>query len=231
MRDIGKNIRKLRQSKNLTQEAFAEKLYVTRQTVSNYENGRSRPDIDMVGRIAEVLETDANAVLYGTGGLEGKKSHKRLIIGCAILAGLLILYFLLPNALWDGNPYTEITLVHFCKISFLPFIMTLLGWLILEALGDFRSLKPWTGKRSKVVRIVAAALFGMILLIPIPYCVWFGVSVYRSLTQSSVSMVFPAIPVYNSVLLWLIEVILKAPLSYIFLGAAAWTVQLPFRKQ
>lgn len=230
MRDIGKNIRKLRQSKNLTQEAFAEKLFVTRQTVSNYENGRSRPDIDMVGLIAEVLETDANAVLYGPGGLEGKKSHKRLLVGCSILAGLLGLYFLLPVILRDENPYLAITVRYFCKVTCLPFVMTLLGWLLLEALGDFRSLKPWTGKGSKVLRYVLAILFGLILLIPIPYCVWLGVGVCRTLTQSSVSMVFPAIPVYNSLLLWLIEVILKAPLTYIFLGAAAWTVQLPTRK-
>ena len=42
MRDIGKNIRDLRQQKHLTQEELAEQLFVTRQTVSNYENGRTR---------------------------------------------------------------------------------------------------------------------------------------------------------------------------------------------
>jgi len=41
MRDIGKNIRDLRQQKHLTQEELAEQLFVTRQTVSNYENGVS----------------------------------------------------------------------------------------------------------------------------------------------------------------------------------------------
>ena len=97
MRDIGKNIRQLRIAQNMTQEEFAERLYVTRQTVSNYENGRSRPDIDMLETIARVLKTDVNTVLYGFGGLEGKKDHKRLIIGGAVLAGLVVLYFLLPH--------------------------------------------------------------------------------------------------------------------------------------
>ena len=41
MRDIGKNIRDLRIVQNLTQDQLAEKLFVTRQTVSNYENGVS----------------------------------------------------------------------------------------------------------------------------------------------------------------------------------------------
>lgn len=35
MRDIGKNIRDLRESKGLTQEELAARLFVTRQTVSN----------------------------------------------------------------------------------------------------------------------------------------------------------------------------------------------------
>ena len=46
MRDIGKNLKQLREQKGLKQEQLAELLFVTRQTVSNYENGRSRPDIE-----------------------------------------------------------------------------------------------------------------------------------------------------------------------------------------
>ena len=65
MRDIGKNIRDLRQQKHLTQEELAEQLFVTRQTVSNYENGRTRPDVEQILRLAEIFGTDANAVLYG----------------------------------------------------------------------------------------------------------------------------------------------------------------------
>jgi len=65
MRDIGKNIRDLRERAGLTQEAMAEKLFVTRQTVSNYETGKTRPDLDMLVKIAEILGTDANTVLYG----------------------------------------------------------------------------------------------------------------------------------------------------------------------
>ena len=54
MRDIGKNIKTLRMAKGMTQEDLAAALFVTRQTVSNYENGRSRPDLDMLLNIAQV---------------------------------------------------------------------------------------------------------------------------------------------------------------------------------
>ena len=42
MRDIGKNMRSARIRKKMTQDELAEKLFVTRQTVSNYETGVSQ---------------------------------------------------------------------------------------------------------------------------------------------------------------------------------------------
>ena len=41
MRDIGKNIRSLRQKRNISQDQLAQMLHVTRQTISNYETGVS----------------------------------------------------------------------------------------------------------------------------------------------------------------------------------------------
>lgn len=41
MTKIGRNIREQRMKKGLSQEELAERLYVTRQTISNYETGVS----------------------------------------------------------------------------------------------------------------------------------------------------------------------------------------------
>lgn len=41
MAKIGRNIREQRMKKGLSQEELAERLYVTRQTISNYETGVS----------------------------------------------------------------------------------------------------------------------------------------------------------------------------------------------
>lgn len=95
MRDIGKNIRDLRQQKHLTQEELAEQLFVTRQTVSNYENGRTRPDVDQILRLAEIFDTDANAVLYGPPVPEGRKKRSdpscgRLWADCGHLSAVSV---------------------------------------------------------------------------------------------------------------------------------------------
>ncbi len=41
MANVGKNIRRLRNEKRMTQDELAEKLFVSRQTISNYETGGS----------------------------------------------------------------------------------------------------------------------------------------------------------------------------------------------
>ncbi len=96
MRDIGKNIKLLRQQKAMTQDQLAEALFVTRQTVSNYETGRSRPDVEMLLKMAEVLETDANTVLYGPPVPPSRKEACRktavyLGLAAALGIGLLLL--------------------------------------------------------------------------------------------------------------------------------------------
>lgn len=70
MSDISKNINHLRVARDLNQSQLAEKLNVTRQTISSWERGNSNPDVDMLLKLAEVLETDVNNLLYpqGSGG-------------------------------------------------------------------------------------------------------------------------------------------------------------------
>lgn len=43
--EIGTQIKKYRLASELSQEELAEKIYVTRQTISNWENGRNYPDV------------------------------------------------------------------------------------------------------------------------------------------------------------------------------------------
>ena len=59
MAKVGKNIRLQRTKQGISQETLAEQLYVSRQTVSNYETGKSYPDIDMLVKIAEVFRINS----------------------------------------------------------------------------------------------------------------------------------------------------------------------------
>lgn len=63
MHPVAANIKKLRTSKKISQQSLAQKLNVTRQAVSNWENGKSLPDIDMLARIADVLNVEITEII------------------------------------------------------------------------------------------------------------------------------------------------------------------------
>lgn len=62
---VGKNIKKFREQKGLTQDALAEKLNVTRQALSNWERGKTQPDIETLQKISEILEVSVEELIYG----------------------------------------------------------------------------------------------------------------------------------------------------------------------
>ena len=63
MNRIGTNIRKMRLEKKMSQEDLAIRVFTTRQTISNYENGKSNPDVDMLKSIAEALDVDTSQLI------------------------------------------------------------------------------------------------------------------------------------------------------------------------
>ncbi|MCT3037881.1 XRE family transcriptional regulator [Leuconostoc mesenteroides] len=55
----------LRQKKSLSQEIIAQKLYVSRQSVSKWERGDAEPDIDKLIALADIFGVDLNYLLAG----------------------------------------------------------------------------------------------------------------------------------------------------------------------
>lgn len=61
---FGERILKFRKELNLTQNDVAEKLYVTFQAVSQWENGISKPDIEMLPKLAKVLNKSIDELFH-----------------------------------------------------------------------------------------------------------------------------------------------------------------------
>jgi len=64
MADFSFNLKRLRKKADLSQDSLAERLCVSRQTVSSWERGKSYPDLDMLVQISEALHTSPNELLY-----------------------------------------------------------------------------------------------------------------------------------------------------------------------
>ena len=62
-RKIGQNLKRIRHNTGLSQEAFAELIGVSRQTVINWEKGNSLPSVDKVGIIIDKCSTSIEEIL------------------------------------------------------------------------------------------------------------------------------------------------------------------------
>jgi transcriptional regulator with XRE-family HTH domain len=60
---INKNLKELRAKKGITQQELADQLYVTRQCISRWEQGKTLPDINNIEKITAVLECSINDLI------------------------------------------------------------------------------------------------------------------------------------------------------------------------
>ena len=63
--NLGDKLLKLRKDNKMSQEEFAEALDVTRQTVSNWENYKSYPDINTIVKISDKFSVSLDVLLKG----------------------------------------------------------------------------------------------------------------------------------------------------------------------
>ena len=63
--EVGKQIRKFRQDLNLSQEELASKIFVTRQTISNWENGKNYPDVNSLVMLSQLFNTSLDILVKG----------------------------------------------------------------------------------------------------------------------------------------------------------------------
>lgn len=105
---IHNNLRRLRQNRGMTQEQVASQVGITRQALSSYESGRTRPDIDMLLRLSAVYGTDLDGVVYGE--TQSLRAMKRLRITAITVIALLAALTLISSALlWSANTFFPMT--------------------------------------------------------------------------------------------------------------------------
>ena len=63
--EFGEQLKKIRTAQQLTQAQFAVRINVTRQAVSNWENNRNLPDLEMVILIATIFNLSLDELILG----------------------------------------------------------------------------------------------------------------------------------------------------------------------
>ena len=105
---LSEKIKRLRAEKNLTQEQLAEKLQVSRSTISSWETGRSYPDLEMVIEICDCFSVSLDFLLREDEKMVRKLNfgikQKRMLIVLVIILSILLVNTLISATRFEANP-------------------------------------------------------------------------------------------------------------------------------
>ena len=164
MNEVAKNIKKIRVSSGMTQEDLAEKIFVTRQTISNWENGKSQPDVQTLTSLADSFGVEVSELIYGR-----KRPYirfqKKYILTASLSLVVMIAFIILEQTLRPN--LVEHIIMYFkgtFELTVYDFAVRPVGFL---SLGVFilSVLSFWVDTRlEKRIRIVIL-IIGILLLL------------------------------------------------------------------
>lgn len=122
--EIGKKLKNARIQSGMTQENVAEKINVSRQTISNWENEKSYPDIISVIELSNLYSISLDVLLKGDEKMMEHleestnviKSNQKLIL--AIISNIVIVALLISlNMFIPDNRYFRVSVFCLMLIS------------------------------------------------------------------------------------------------------------------
>ncbi len=115
--EVGAQIKKYRSNMGISQEELAEKVYVSRQTVSNWETGKNYPDIHSVLLLSSVFNVSLDQLIKGDVEIMKNEIKETEIKKLNKIGGIYAVFLILT------------------VITFVPFIVFM----------DWYGLIPWSG--------------------------------------------------------------------------------------
>ncbi len=95
---MAERLQRLRKEHHFSQEQLAEKLQVSRQAVSKWENGQTAPDLNNIIAMSNLYEVTTDYILIGKerSPKENREKDRKRKSGMICLGGGIILTLLLP---------------------------------------------------------------------------------------------------------------------------------------
>ena len=126
--ELGQRLKDLRSKNNITQEEFADRLYVSRQTVSSWENDKSYPDIHSLLMISEIFNISLDDLVKGDIEIMEEKINQSTV----------------NNFKRDTNIFSVLSII--CLLTAIPMsrLFGIIGdiiWLIVFAITMYYAIK------------------------------------------------------------------------------------------
>ncbi|MET3504834.1 helix-turn-helix transcriptional regulator [Halalkalibacter oceani] len=105
--NLSRKIKKLRADHHLTQEQLAEKLQVSRSTISSWETGRSYPDLEMVIVLCDCFHVSLDFLLREDEKMVRKLNfglkQKKMLVSVVVILAVLLINTLVSTTSFQAN--------------------------------------------------------------------------------------------------------------------------------
>lgn len=117
----GEKIKRLRQEKGYTQDELAEKLHVSRQTISKWEKDKVMPDTSNLAEIAKLFSVSSDYLIQYLQNTSLKKtsSMDKILLLVGFIAFILFAVLLLTNKVDKTSSVIQINAYGFLCLFFL----------------------------------------------------------------------------------------------------------------
>ena len=148
---FGDNLKKIRKLKKLSQEELAEKLNVSRQTVSKWETDQSTPDFDKIVPLCELFEIGVDELLTGKKPVEEKKQENVLTKqevkekSAKVVSSSVFLYFLAIIVL-----IVSIPVLNMNPVLATALFLLLIGWSTTRIIRHYMSIPKFEQTEEEI---------------------------------------------------------------------------------
>jgi len=150
--NLGERLFELRKAKNLTQDDMAEKLNVTRQTVSKWETNQSTPDFDKIMPLCELFEIGVEELLTGKKPEEKEEKKEEKVLtrqevkerSAKVVSGSIFIYI-------AAVAFVMIAIVvqHANPIIASSVFLLLIGWATARIIKNYMSIPKFEKTKAE----------------------------------------------------------------------------------
>lgn len=208
---ISRTLKRLRSEKGLTQEDLARLLFISRQSVSSWENDRTQPDIDMLIKLSGIFSVSVEELIYG------KRRNTELETEKPNHTGTLITVFSILGSLLAGTGLILIFITFWERLpAFSKAILSFIPLLAGQAAGLFVLKKkkgsvPWCEGAGILWTAGIAATLAMIYNIFDISIGWYTILIMISVLIFPVMLILgcisPLAVYYGCSISWLINIV------------------------
>lgn len=182
--NLSKQIKKYRESAGFSQEELAERIFVSRQTISNWENERSYPDVHNLLLLSVLFDTTLDELVKGDVEMmkktvkraeEDKDTYGMLIflVLAMLTVGPLTAFFgqkglILPGILWLIGMYYALKVERWKKREDVRTYREIVAYM---ENGDVEAARA---KRNKVKDFLAKAVIVLVFALVAGLLAWLG---------------------------------------------------------